>query len=255
MRENLSGHSFWIQVVVSAFLVLLVSWVSIWGYPNFNEQIFLALNTIGGRGGWFWQNLTVLGEGLVAFVLLASFSRRDGHFIWALLFAALIAGLSSQLMKHWMEMPRPAAVLEPGSFNLIGAELRARAFPSGHATTALVAASMASWRFPQVRLTIYTLFICVALSRVIVGAHWPFDVLAGGCLGYLSGWCARCISTRYLMFRAEWTAIVAWLLVSILALWLFIFDLDYPAARVLALGIGSLGVVTAILNLRLLLVK
>lgn len=255
MQKWLSNTPILLQLAAGLLLFLLVFRVGVWGYPSFNEQLFISLNTLGSYGNWFWQNLTMLGEGLVAFVLLACFSQRNGRFIWALLLAAIIAGLSSQLLKHWLEMPRPAAILEPGSFNLIGAELRSRAFPSGHATTALVAASMAAWRFPRLRVVVYVFFACVAFSRITVGAHWPFDVLAGACLGYLSGKAAAAISLRYLQRISVWASYGAWVLLIAMSLWLFTFELDYPQARFLTLTIAAAGVTTSLVKLQALLPK
>jgi membrane-associated phospholipid phosphatase len=255
MQNNLRNSTGLLHVAVGVLLFILIFRVSIWGYPNFNQQIFLALNAMGTQGNWFWQNVTMLGEGLVAFVLLACFSPRDGRFLWALLIGAVIAGSSSQLLKHWLEMPRPAAILEPGSFNLIGAELRSRAFPSGHATTAFVAASMAAWRFPRLRIAAYAFFSCVAFSRIVVGAHWPLDVVAGGCLGFLSGQAAGAIAARYLKKVSLWAQYVAWLLLIALSVWLLFFHLDYPAAKLLTQLTGTAGIVTALVNIRALLRK
>ena len=255
MQNTICRSKSTLHVAVGALFFILLFRVSIWGYPNVNEQIFLALNVLGAKGNWFWQNLTMLGEGLVAFVLLACFSPRDGRFVWILAIAAVIAGLSSQVLKHWLEMPRPAAILEPGSFNLIGAELRSRAFPSGHATTAFLAASMAAWRFPRLRIAAYVFFSCVAFSRIVVGAHWPLDVVAGSCLGFLSGQAAVAIAARYLKKVSLWAQYAAWLLLVALSLWLLVFHLDYPAARLLTLSIGASGVGTALVNIQALLFK
>ena len=251
--EYPNKHFPWVAGLAGVMLVGLSLWVAVRGYPPINEQLFLAINRLGSRGGWFWQNVTILGEGLVAFVLLASCSRRDGHFIRTLLLAALIAGLASQLLKQFLDMPRPAALLDPDTFNLIGAELRAHAFPSGHATTALVAAVMGAWRFPRLAPAVYGLFALVAFSRMVVGAHWPFDVLAGACLGYLCAVLARYIASAWPRTEPGWLAPVSWLIVLALALWLPVFPLDYPAARPLVLGVAGAGVVTAILNIRKLL--
>lgn len=255
MPDTNAKPSIWLIAPISLVLLTLVTWVAIWGYPDFNQQLFVLLNRVGAGGAWFWQNLTMLGEGLVAFVLLACFSKKDGRFIWLLLIAAVVAGFSSQLLKHWLDMPRPAVVLDVGSFNLIGAELRSLAFPSGHATTAFVAASMFAWRFPRFALWGYLFFGSVAFSRVAVGAHWPFDVLAGSCLGFLSGKVAIALIDRWFKDLGVYAGLAAWILLVAMAIWLFVFDLDYPDAKLLTVVIGAAGVVTALLNSRKLLLK
>ena len=253
--RRLLVQSWFLPLLTGSALVLLCLWVVLWGYPDINQWLFQRVNALGARGDVFWQQVTVLGEGLVAFVLLASFSARNGRFIWMLLLAALIAGVASQTLKHWLDMPRPAVTLGAESFNLIGWELRARAFPSGHATTALVAAVMATWRFPAWKYAIYAVAVLIALSRIVVGAHWPFDVIAGGCLGYLSGRATLWLVARARFKDTSWQPVIAWLVLLVMAIWLAVFPLEYPLARALVLIIAAAGVVVALLNLRRLLVK
>ena len=70
-------------------------------------------------------------------------------------------------------------------------ELDPNSFPSGHSCAAFAAA--VSWRreLPWKwagRLAV-ALAVCMALSRLYVGVHYPTDVLAGSLIGCLCGWC------------------------------------------------------------------
>ena len=58
-----------------------------------------------------------------------------------------------------------------------------RAFPSGHATTAFAAAIAFGALWPRLRPLLWTYAIVIALSRVIVTAHHPSDVVAGAIAG------------------------------------------------------------------------
>jgi undecaprenyl-diphosphatase len=56
-------------------------------------------------------------------------------------------------------------------------------FPSGHATTAFAAAIAFGALWPRLRPLMWSYAIAVALSRIIVTAHHPSDVLGGAIAG------------------------------------------------------------------------
>jgi undecaprenyl-diphosphatase len=60
-------------------------------------------------------------------------------------------------------------------------------FPSGHSTTAFAAATVLGGYFPRYRPAFYVLAALIAWSRVVVGVHYPLDVLGGALLGTVLG--------------------------------------------------------------------
>jgi undecaprenyl-diphosphatase len=56
-------------------------------------------------------------------------------------------------------------------------------FPSGHATVAFACATVLALAVPRLRVPLFVLAALIAFSRVYVGVHYPFDVLAGAVLG------------------------------------------------------------------------
>ena len=56
-------------------------------------------------------------------------------------------------------------------------------FPSGHATTAFAALVAIGAIFPQARALLWIYAVLIALSRVVVTAHHPSDVIAGAVVG------------------------------------------------------------------------
>ena len=56
-------------------------------------------------------------------------------------------------------------------------------FPSGHATVAFACATVLALAVPRLRVPFFVLAALIAFSRVYVGVHYPFDVLAGAVLG------------------------------------------------------------------------
>jgi undecaprenyl-diphosphatase len=59
--------------------------------------------------------------------------------------------------------------------------------PSGHSTTAFAAATVLGAYFPRFRPAFFALAALIAWSRVVVGVHYPLDVLAGALLGVALG--------------------------------------------------------------------
>lgn len=57
-------------------------------------------------------------------------------------------------------------------------------FPSSHTSAATALAVILSRLYPPLRPLVWSLVACVGLSRVLLGAHFPSDVIAGAALGY-----------------------------------------------------------------------
>jgi membrane-associated phospholipid phosphatase len=105
--------------------------------------------------------------------------------------ASLIGGAFSQIIKPFLDLPRPAGILAPEDFYRIGESLLYRAMPSGHTITIFAVVSgiyFASDR--DKRTSLWWIFIIASfsgLSRNALGAHWFTDVLAGCAIGIWSG--------------------------------------------------------------------
>lgn len=157
-----------------------------------NQRLFLLFNHAGhALGENVWVNLTLLGDGAVALALVLPCIKRSPQCFWAALVAAVIATLWVQGMKQVVNVPRPPAVFAAGQFFLSGPAYRAVSFPSGHA--AAVFAITGIWvmglsRRYLLRAGLLVLAVLVSLSRVMVGVHWPLDLLGGMLGGWLGAW-------------------------------------------------------------------
>ncbi len=166
-----------------------------------NQRLFLVLNHAGhAAGDNFWVNLTLLGDGAVALALIVPCIKRSPRCFWAALIAAVIATVWVQGLKQVVHVPRPPAVLAPGQFFQAGPGYRAVSFPSGHA--AAIFALTGIWvmgvsRRYLLRGALLALATLVSLSRVMVGVHWPLDLLGGMLGGWLGAWAGLALHARW----------------------------------------------------------
>jgi undecaprenyl-diphosphatase len=55
--------------------------------------------------------------------------------------------------------------------------------PSGHTAAAFLMASILSSFYPSVTVFVYLWALSIGFSRVLLGVHYPGDILAGAALG------------------------------------------------------------------------
>jgi undecaprenyl-diphosphatase len=137
------------------------------------RDLFRLVSRLGD--GLFWYALMLL-------ILL--FEGRDG--LLPVLHMAL-AGLSGTLLYKWLKgktlRPRPFEVHQ--DIFMTGKPLDKFSFPSGHTLHALVFGLVAINYYPALSFIIMPFVSMVALSRVVLGLHYPSDVLAGALIGSL----------------------------------------------------------------------
>jgi len=103
--------------------------------------------------------------------------------------AAVAAGASAavaltlgQLVSHLVDRPRPF-VAHPHLIHLFAPHAADAGFPSDHATAAFAIAVAVLLRKRLWGLIALAAATLLALSRVVIGVHYPVDVLAGAALG------------------------------------------------------------------------
>ncbi len=109
---------------------------------------------------------------------------------WPLVIKGLVAGalarfgITELIRFFW---PRPRPFLER-SVNLLVAEVNHPAFPSGHAAFFFALSFIVFLYNKKAGLLFFIASSLICLGRVIVGLHWPSDILAGVAVGLVSGW-------------------------------------------------------------------
>ncbi|SHJ49062.1 undecaprenyl-diphosphatase [Aureimonas altamirensis DSM 21988] len=102
--------------------------------------------------------------------------------------AVALAGIVTNILKVAFGRARPALLEDYGSFAFRLARFgdQFASFPSGHSTTMGAVTATFMVLAPQVRLPIFIVGFCLALSRIVVRAHFPSDVLAGFTIGFVT---------------------------------------------------------------------
>jgi len=124
---------------------------------------------------------------LIAALLIAVFGGRYGRITFLILVAAIILTdqLSSQLIKPLVGRPRPCKTLE--WIEVLVNCGSGRSFPSSHAANTFGQALVWMIRYRRLRWWCLAAAALISLSRITVGVHYPFDVLAGAILGTICG--------------------------------------------------------------------
>jgi undecaprenyl-diphosphatase len=102
------------------------------------------------------------------------------------IFMAIVSsGLFCDLVKLLVGRSRPKLLYESSiySFNAFSTEAVWHSFPSGHTVTIFALAAAIKCLVPRWQYYLYSIAGVVAASRVIVGAHFVSDVVAGSVIG------------------------------------------------------------------------
>jgi membrane-associated phospholipid phosphatase len=108
-------------------------------------------------------------------------------------FAVLVPALVGEVLKWGVGRGRPFVGGEGNVFNFrhFGGTEAFASFPSGHANTAFALAFAISALWPQARFVMLAYAVAIALSRLVLLAHHPSDVVAGALVGVIGAMTVR----------------------------------------------------------------
>ncbi len=186
IASGLLPIAFYVSAIVLAF----------WGLLQVDVQLARAIQKIdepwleqlGLIGQWLGDWRVLLGVSGILLALGTAWSQAGLRQVGlSTLIAHAYAAGAVQALKHLIGRARPRLTQE--SSLLIGPNFDSGfdSFPSGHTTASVAIAIVLARRFPRVSWLAYGIAAVIAVSRVIKGSHFPVDVLAGVCLGSLTG--------------------------------------------------------------------
>ncbi|KGM57142.1 phosphoesterase [Lysobacter arseniciresistens ZS79] len=133
----------------------------------------------------YFAAISRLGDGVFWYALMAAMVLLDG---WRGLAASAhlaatgaIALALYRLLKRWTRRPRPFA--SDRRIQAWVAPLDEFSFPSGHTLHAVAFSLVAVAHYPALAWLLAPFTASVAASRVVLGLHYPSDVLAASAIG------------------------------------------------------------------------
>jgi len=130
-----------------------------------------------------------LGDGVVWYALMLALPLiygAAGLRVAAIMLATGAVGLALyKVLKRTFVRERP--FIRHAGISLAGAPLDRYSFPSGHTLHAVAFTWQACAAFPELTVVLLPLALTIAASRVVLGLHYPTDVLVGALLGALTG--------------------------------------------------------------------
>jgi len=131
------------------------------------------------------QGASRVGDGVVWYLLIALlpllYGRAGVRASLAMMLTGAIGLGLYRLLKKALVRERPF-IRHPG-ITLTMPPLDRYSFPSGHTLHAVCFSTQAVAQFPELGWVLVPLAALIAASRVVLGLHYPSDVLAGALLG------------------------------------------------------------------------
>jgi undecaprenyl-diphosphatase len=199
--------------IVIAAIVLWGIAVFLWGQVELDKWLLISLNGlrtnelvvgVAQAASQYGMAMIVLVYLLYLLFAIKNEKLRDAYRVYLLVILMFgIAGIGGDLLKEILNRPRPF-IEYAGEINALSTAA-SPSIPSGHATKSMalalpfliLVAARDNWH-KAVKILLATIVLCVCASRVLLGAHYVSDVLAGVGMALICFPLATFITTKIL---------------------------------------------------------
>jgi len=188
-------HALWLSAGLGVAIIVLMFAIDAWEIAQMPKRgtpslWWLRIVTDFGKDEYV---LAVLAALLIAIAIVAPALRGIrrslllglGTRLQFIFCAVAFSNLITEVLKYCVGRGRPFVGGEANAFHFshFAGNPAYYSFPSGHATTAFALAMAVSAVWPQARVAMAIYALIIAVSRLVLLAHHPSDVVAGAMVG------------------------------------------------------------------------
>jgi undecaprenyl-diphosphatase len=157
-------------------------------FNRLDLALCLQFNSLADFPFWcgIFRVISRAGNGMFWYVLMALMVVIEGYAALPTVGRMVLASSLGLAIYKWLKIrtsrPRPCDVY--AAVSAVAPVLDRFSFPSGHTLHAVSFALVACSAYPQLALLLYPFAALVAISRPVLGLHYPSDVLAGAAIGF-----------------------------------------------------------------------
>ncbi len=140
-------------------------------HPPKVKKFFVVISWLGDGGAWYAL--------ILALPLIYGQSGLPTSF--AMVKVGVVNLLLYKVIKHLTGRPRPCAISP--NITVGTAPLDQYSFPSGHTMHAVAFSIVVTADHAELAWVLVPFSSLIALSRIVLGLHYPTDVIAGGLIG------------------------------------------------------------------------
>lgn len=138
-----------------------------------------------------WRNTWWVFVILAVIWILAQRMKAVKVILGCALAVALSDSINHRVLKPLIKRDRPEVALGAAQVRLLVPSSHNYGFPSNHASNSFAVATYISFIQPALAIVVYPLAWLISYSRIYVGVHFPFDVIAGALFGVIYAVIAR----------------------------------------------------------------
>ncbi len=198
---GLSGldRSSWLEALKLSARIIILGLVGIilpWAIlriasPGTDHDLALALYNTGSSEtvARAWWAIASVGDLIWIPLIFWLYVFRNNKHDWTtavILAVAMVAAMAAtDILKLAFHLPRPFAQY-PSEFTARMEQPTNYAYPSGHTTNAFTVAAIIWARYKSWRIPFLALGLGTGIGMIVLGLHFPSDVIGGAFLGMLS---------------------------------------------------------------------